>query len=202
MTLDSTSSRPASLDFRLFSYWANLPSGRAVTMDDMMEAVDASDPQVIRSSLTRLRRGQVPDPSRPGQVPDPSRPGDYLRPLPIRWNPQDRNYYDMSNISRDAVSAMIPGQILSGAFEELLTRVSTLDSSMNQDGLVRAAHLLGDRHIRDLIAQLPLREIWRIHNTVLGIAQARQLLELQEARSRGSLPESTIDSSQEGKGGS
>jgi len=162
-------------------------------MDDMMEAVDASDPQVIRSSLTRLRRGQVPD---------PSQPGDYLRPLPIRWNPQDRNYYDMSNISRDAISAMIPGQILSGAFEELLTRVSTLDSSMNQDGLVRAAHLLGDRHTRDLIAQLPLREIWRIHNTVLGIAQARQLLELQEARSGGSLPESTIDSSQEGKGGS
>ncbi len=193
MTLDSISSRPASLDFRLFSYWANLPSGQAVTMDDMMEVVDASDPQVIRSSLTRLRRGQVPD---------PSRPGDYLRPLPIRWNSQDRNYYDMSNISRDAVSAMIPGQILSGAFEELLTRVSTLDSSMNQEGLVRAAHLLDDRHTRDLIAQLPLREIWRIHNTVLGIAQARQLLELQEAQSRGSLPESTIDSSQEGTGGS
>jgi len=191
MTSDSTSSRPASLDFRLFSYWVNLPSGRAVTMDDMMGAVDASDTQVIRSSLTRLRRGQVSD---------PSRPGDYLRPLPIRWNPQDRNYYDMSNISRDAISAMIPGQILSGAFEELLTRVSTLDSSINQEGLVRAAHLLDDRHTRDLIAQLPLREIWRVHNTVLGIAQARQLLELQEARSRGSLPESTIDSSQEGEG--
>jgi len=108
----------------------------------------------------------------------------------------------MSNVSRDAVSAMIPGQILSGAFEELLTRVSTLDSSMNQDGLVRAAHLLDDRHTRDLIAQLPLREIWRIHHTILGIAQARQLLELKEAQSRGSLPESTIGSSQEGKGGS
>jgi len=178
-------SRPASLDFRLFSYWVGLPPGRGVTMDEMMEAVDAGDPQTIRSSLTRLRKGQVPDPSQPGYP---------LRPLPVRWNPQDRRYYDMSNVSREAVAAMIPSQVFTGAFAELMSRVETLDSSMGQDGLVRSAqHLLDNAHTRDLIRQLPLPNIWQIHNTVLRIAQARQLLELQSVRSGEALPAPPAD---------
>ena len=134
MTSTYDTSRPASLDFRLFSYWAGLPSGRGVTMDEMMEAVDTGDPQTIRSSLTRLRKGQVPDPSQPGYS---------LRPLPVRWNSTDRRYYDMSSVSREAVANMIPSQVFTGAFAELMSRVETLDSSMGQDGLVRSAqHLL------------------------------------------------------------
>ena len=179
------SSRPASLDFRLFSYWVNLPPGRGVTMGEMMGAVDASDPQIIRSSLTRLRKGQVSDPSHPGSQ---------LRPLPIRWNPANRKYYDVSNVNPEAVAARIPGQIFTGAFGELLSRVTTLDSSMGTDGLVRSAqHLLDDIHTRELIRQLPLSDIWQIHATVLRIAQARQLLELQSARSGGALPTPPAD---------
>lgn len=178
-------SRPASLDFRLFSYWVGLPPGRGVTMDEMMDAVDAGDSQTIRSSLTRLRKGQVSDPSQAGYQ---------LRPLPIRWNAQDRRYYDMSNVSREAVAAMIPSQVFTGAFEELMSRVETLDSSMGQDGLVRSAqHLLDDAHTRELIRQLPLPSIWQVHNTVLRIAQARQLLELRSARSREALPAPAAD---------
>lgn len=177
-------SRRASLDFRLFSYWVNLPSGRGVTMGEMMKAVDASEPQIIRSSLTRLRKGKVSDPSRPGSQ---------LRPLPIRWNPADCEYYDMSKFNQEAVAAQIPGRILSGAFGELVNRVATLDSSMGQDGLVRSAQLLDDTHIRDLIGQLPLDQIWQIHATVLKIAQAKQFLELQSVRSGGSLSAPTVD---------
>lgn len=178
-------SRPASLDFRLFTYWIGLPSGRGVTMEEMMEAVDTGDAQTIRSSLTRLRKGQVPDPSRAGHR---------LRPLPIRWNPTDRRYYDMSNVSREAVGNMIPSQVFTGAFSELMSRVETLDSSMGQDGLVRSAQdLLDDAHTRELIAQLPLPMIWRIQNRVVNISQARQLLELQAVRSGEVLPEPPAD---------
>lgn len=178
--------RNASLDFRLFQYWVGLPSGRGVRMREMMEAVDASDPQIIRSSLTRLRKGEIPDPSRPGSQ---------LRALPIRWNSTDRKYYDMSSVNQETVMSMIPGQIFSGAFGELMSRVATLDSAMGQDGLVRSAaqHLLDDVHTRELIRQLPLEQIWRIHATVLRIGQARQLLELQSARTGGTLPTPTAD---------
>lgn len=177
--------RNASLDFRLFQYWVNLPPGRGVRMSEMMEAVDASDPQIIRSSLTRLRKGEVPDPSRPGHP---------LRALPIRWNSTDKKYYDMSSVNPDVVRAMVPGQIFSGAFGELMSRVATLDSAMGQDGLVRSAQqLLDDVHTRELIRQLPLEDIWRIHATVLSIGQARQLLELESARTGRKLPTPTAD---------
>lgn len=177
--------RNASLDFRLFQYWVGLPPGHGVRMREMMEAVNTSDPQVIRSSLTRLRKGAVPDPSSPGSQ---------LRALPIRWNSTDKKYYDMSSVNQEIVRAMIPSQIFSGAFGELLSRVTTLDSAMGQDGLVRSAeHLLDDVHARELIQQLPLEDIWRIHATVLRISQARQLLELQSARTSRALPTPTAD---------
>ncbi len=177
--------RNASLDFRLFQYWVGLPPGRGVQMSEMVEAVDASDPQIIRASLTRLRKGQVPDPSRPGRR---------LRTLPIRWNSTDRKYYDMSSVNQEAVRAMIPNQILSGAFSELLSRVTTLDNAMGQDGLVRSAqNLLDDAHTRELIRQLPLEDIWRIHARVLAIGQARQLLEIQSAHTDGALPAPPAD---------
>jgi len=185
MTSTYDTSRPASLDFRLFSYWVVIPPGRGVTMNEIMESVDTGDPQTIRSSLTRLRKGQVPDPSQPGYP---------LRPLPVRWNSQDRRYYDMSNVNREAVAAMIPSQVFTGAFAELMSRVDTLDSSMGQDGLVRSAqHLLDDIYTRELIRQLPLPNIWRIHNSVLRIAQARQLLEIESIRSGEALPAPPAD---------
>lgn len=187
MTSVSNSLRHASVDFRLFSYWVNLPTGRGVTMEEMMEAVNVGDPQIIRSSLTRIRKGQVPDPSNTRSR---------LRPLPIRWNSQDRRYYDMSNVNREAVEAMIPNQVLSGAFGQLVTRVTTLDSSIGPDGLVRSAqHLLDDVYTRELIRQLPLSTIWQVQETVTRIGQARQLLELRSARTGEALPGPTIDES-------
>jgi len=149
-------------------------------MDEMMVAMDVADPQAIRSALTQLRQGRVADPSLPGT---------FLRRLPVRWNPGNRRYYDLSNTPSEAVAAQIPGSILTGAFAELLNRVSALDSSMGADGLARsAAMLLNDNDVRRLIEQLPLPIIWQVHATVLHIAQARQLLEIQQAGGGQALP--------------
>lgn len=178
--MTSASARPASRDFRLFSYWVGLPPGRGVTMNEMMEAMDVIDPQAIRSSLTRLRKGRVPDPSRPGT---------YLRPLPVRWNAPDTLYYDLSNVSGDLVAAQVPGSILSGAFGQLLSRIATLESAMGSDGLVRSAErLLDDDETRMLIQQIPLGEIWGVQDRLLRIARARELLELQQGGGPQALP--------------
>jgi hypothetical protein len=92
-------------------------------------------------------------------------------------------------MTTEAIAAQIPGAIMSDAFAELLTRARTLDSAMGPDGLVRSAqNLLDDDHTRQLIQQLPMDEIWRVHSTVLQIAQARQLLAIAEARRVAPLP--------------
>lgn len=178
--MTSNNFRPAPLDVRLFFYWENVPPGMGVTMRDMMSAMAVTDPQAIRSSLVRLRRGRVPHPTEPG----------HLRVKPVRWNSRDRRYYDLSRVTPDAVAAQVPGSILTTAFATLLTRAATLDSSMGEEGLVRSAQqLLDDDDTRRLIAQLPLPTIWQVHATVLRIAQARQLFELNAAGGGLPLPE-------------
>ena len=166
--------RPVSLDFRLFSFWIGLPPGTGVTMDEMMAAVGATDPQIIRISLSRLRQGKAAD---------PSVRGGRLRPLPVRWNSSDRKYYDLSNLSPDAVDAQIPGLVLSGAMAQLLTRASTLNSSLGEDGLIRSAdQWLQDKDIRKLLEQVPLAEIWQVQDHLREIARARELLSLPPKR--------------------
>lgn len=163
----------ASLNFRLFDFWVNLPPGSGVSMGDMLDALDVDDPQSIRSTLTRLRKGVVPDPSVPGTN---------LRPLPVRWNPADGLYYDLSSLPSEAIAAQVPGNILSSAIGQLLVRTTTLQSSMGRDGLVRSAQLLGDADIRSLLIQVPLRDIWRVQDQIQQIGRARQLLELQNGQ--------------------
>ena len=163
--------RATSLPFNLFAYWQSVPPGVGVSMAEMMQALGVTDTQAIRGALTQLRKGEVPDPAERGRV---------LRPLPIRYNNADHLYYDFSQMSADAVLQQIPGTILTGSFGQLLTRVTTLDSSMGRNGLAGSAQqLLNDEETRALIRQLPFETIWRAHGVVLQIAQARQLLELE-----------------------
>jgi hypothetical protein len=150
-------------------------------MEEMASAMDVIDYQAIRSSLTRLRKGRVRN---------PASPGDYFRPLPVRWNLRDRKYYDLSRVDGEAVLARVPGDILSSAFKDVLTRVATVESSMGQDGLADAAAkgLLNDEETRELLLQIPFNEIWRVQDYLQGIARARQLLELQPGTTSRTLP--------------
>lgn len=172
--------RPASLDFRLYSFWRNLPPGTGVTMEEMQDAMDVDDRQLIRMSLTKLRKGKVRDPSGGGRT---------LQPLPVRWNPRNRRYYDLSRLTTELVAAQVPDHIMSATFSQLMTRCLTIDSAMGADGFEESAHqLLDDDGIRALIEQLPLPTIWQVQAIVFRIGQARQLLELEERRRDRSLP--------------
>ena len=164
--------RRTSLAFDLFTWWQSVPPGVGATMEEMLVGMDLADPQQIRNVLTQLRKGRVPD---------PSVRGGYCRSLPIRYNSADLKYYDFSNLSADTVAATIPGAILAEQFDELFTRIFTLESSMGNDGLVRSAQQLVDRpDIRRLIQQLPIEQIWRVQDAVQQIGRARQLLQLEE----------------------
>ena len=172
-----------SLDLRLFFWWDNLPPGRGVTMDDMLEAMGAGDAQTIRISLTRIRQGKVKDPSR--------RNG-FLRPVPIRYNAADRRYYNLEKVTPDLVAQQVPAQVLTSVVSQILNRVLTLDSAIGHGLVLSAQNFLSDDDLRQLLAQLPLEGAWRVHETTLRIAQARQLLALAEARNGGQLPPRTL----------
>lgn len=172
-------STTASLDLRLFLWWDGLPPGRGASMREMMREMNASDPQVIRVTLTRIRQGKVRD---------PSRQGGRLRPLPIRHNPADDLYYNLGKVTPDLVAQQVPGQILTSVVAELLNRVITIENAMGPGLTISADTFLSDQDLRQLLAQLPMEGAWRVHEMTLMIARARQLLALMEARNGGQFP--------------
>ena len=115
---------------------------------------------------------------RKGQIPNPAERGTYFAARPVRWNSSDRMYYDLSQVTDDSVMQQIPGEILSQAMGDLITRTGTIHSAVGEDGLYRAARtLLSDQATRALIQQLPLPEIWRAQDQLRLIGRARLLLE-------------------------
>lgn len=169
-----------SLDAQLFFWWDSLPPGRGVTMSEMCQILGVADPQMIRNSLVRLRKGIVRDPSSKGR----------LQPKPIRYNTADAKYYDLMHSTPNTVAAQIPGNILAETVKELLVRALTLENALG--GLALSAQQYLDHDdLRALIAQLPTDIMWRVHDTFLRIAQARQLLALEEARRGQALPGNT-----------
>lgn len=162
----SASSAPAPLDVRLFQWWQRLPAGRAVSMDEMLVAMSISDPQAIRSSLTRLRRGI-------------RFRGVRFSPLTVRWNPSDRFYYNLGALTDDVVEAQVPGDIIGRALGDLQSRIASLDLALGQNGVAAAAALLSDAGTRSLLAQIPLTVAFELATRFQIVAQARQLLEIQ-----------------------
>ena len=175
-----TPNRRASLDVRLFFWWDALPPGTAVTMNEMLDAMHVNDAQTIRSSLTRLRKGGVRDPSGEG----------HLVPKPIRFDWASHRYYDLSKSTPDTVAAQVPGRILAERMAELLTRALTLESALGSDGLaLSASQYLANDDIKELIRQLPTEAMWNVHGVIQELAKARQLLAIEEAtRQQESLP--------------
>jgi hypothetical protein len=170
--LNGFTSRPAPLGVRLYFYWQNLPPGRGVSLMEMVTAMGTTDPQAIRSSLTRLRKGGVPNPA------SMSADDRYLAPLPVRWNSRDRKYYDLSRVTGEVIAAQVPGNVMSSAIAQLLTRAATLRGSM--DGFAQSARtLLSDPETTQLLLQIRFEEIWRVQDYLVEIGRARQLLELQ-----------------------
>jgi hypothetical protein len=173
-----------SSDFRLFAYLDRLTPGVGVTMNELMGVADVIEPQTVRNSLTRLRKGEVPDPKVRGAR---------LKPIPVRYNPSDRRYYNLARLSSDSIEAQIPGQILNSRVSDLITRAMTLDSAMGADGLVTATVMLKDSDIRSLLAQLPIRDLQRAQNVVTQLAMARNLIEIAALTEGVALVESDED---------
>lgn len=171
--------RPASLDFRLYAYWTNLPPGTGVTMADMMAAMDIDDSQAVRNSLSRLRNGRAADPSQRGAR---------LRELPVIWSPQDRRYYHLAWITPEVIETQAVGAALGRAFRVLQTRARSLDSALGSEGLVAAFQLLDEQESRELLAQIPLELAQDVANRFQLIAQARQLMALSQALGGRPLP--------------
>ena len=168
-----------TFDQQLYFFWDEVLPGTGITMEDMMEALGVQDTQRIRQSLTRIRKGEVRDPSSNGT----------LVPKPVRYDSGTKKYYDLSKVNPQLVASQVPGSILSNQISEMLTRAITLSSTVGEDGLALSAEqYLQDDQIRELILQLPSEKMWQVHDTVLELAKARQLLALQPGPDQGQLP--------------
>ncbi len=166
-----TNQQPVSLDVQLYLWWDGLPPGTGVTMQEMLVNLGVNEPQAIRNSLTRIRKGRVRDPSADG----------YLAPKPVRYDSASRSYYDLSKTTPDVVAAQVPGNILAQQITQLLTRAFTLNEALN--GLALAAdQYLEYPEIRALIGQLPLETMRLASTTVQELAWARNLLAIEEVK--------------------
>ena len=180
-----------SLASRLHEYWTLAPAGAGVTMRQMMQALGEGEAQAIRSALTALRMGRVRDPAEPSSR---------LPKLAVRFNPGDRRYYDFAKLNPATIEERVPGTALSKAFQDLFTRVATLNSAMGEDGFLKASELLDLKNpeIRELIRQVPFTDISRVEDTVREIGRARYLLEIEERTRLESPSHQPEDDSEEG----
>lgn len=175
-----TNFEAASLEVRLFFWWDNLAPGSAVTMQEMMNAMGTTEPQVIRNALVRLRRGLVRDPSSATEN---------LVPRPIRYDQASGRYYDLSKVPPDLVASEIPGRVLTRQISELLHRAFTLEQALGEHGLALSAQqYLQNPDIRHLISQLPTETMWHVVDTVERLARARHLLAIEQATRPQGLP--------------
>lgn len=161
-----------TIGLRLHTLFANTAPGVGLTMDEILEGLGERDPQRIRQALVDVRKGKVHNPAT----------REKLRPLPVVWNSRNKRYYNLAAASSDMVERQIPGQILTRLVNELLTRVLTIGSAMGEDGIVRAAHMLEDRDVRNLLLQVPYNELHRVTQQTLELSNARQLLEIEGRR--------------------
>jgi len=165
----TTSDRPASRAFRLYNFWVGQPPGRGVTMDEMMEVADVSDPQPVRIALVQLRKGRVPDPDRRGWK---------LRPLPVNYNPGDRLYYNVAQITDENVGDQIPEGIWNLQLTQLMTRALTFETAFGEDGFERSVHdLLSEQGTRRALEQIPIQKIWQAKDAIEAISRARWMIE-------------------------
>lgn len=164
-----------SLPRDLYTYWTVVAPGVGVSMREMILATETSDPQQVRSALTQLRKGRVPDPEAPGE---------HLPILAVRYNQPDQLYYDLGRLSGDAVAQQVPGNIFAHQMAELLTRVITLNDSIGPRGMLKSADLLANNEIREMVGQFPLEAVHRVEDVVRELGRARQLLALGEGARR------------------
>lgn len=152
----------------LYLYWQTVPNGVGVTLDEMMDAVNAFDGQQIRSALTALRKGEVGDGA-----------GGRFPRLPVRYSSVHQQYFHLGHLTADAVAAQVPGEVMAREFAQLLTRVMTLGSALGRDGIVNSAALLGEPDIMAMIRQFDVDIVHQVEDQVREIGRARLLLELR-----------------------
>lgn len=160
---------------RLYLFWVAVPPGVGVSMRQMLDSLSEWYPkiqvQAVRSALTNLRKGKVRDPNEPGA---------YLPKLAVRFDHVSRRYYDFGRLDSAALEQMVPESVLNRSFSDLLTRTTTLNSAMGEDGFLKSAELLRDDEIRMVIGQIPFNLIYRVEDTIKEIGRAKRLLELGE----------------------
>lgn len=182
-----------SVASRLYLLWTAVAPGVGVSMRQMLDSLSEWYPtaraQAVRSALTNLRKGKVRDPSEHGS---------YLPKLAVRYSPVDKLYYDFGRLNNTVLEAMVPESALNRSFADLLTRTTTLNSAMGEDGFLKSTELLRDTEIRSIVGQIPFDLIYRVEDTLKEIGRAKRLLELGEIP--GELPLFKNDTGEENEG--
>ena len=180
-----------SIASRLYLFWTAMPAGVGVSMRQMLDSLSEWYPkiqaQAVSSALTNLRKGKVRDPNEPGL---------YLPKLAVRFDHVTKRYYDFGRLSSATLEKMVPESVLNRSFSDLLTRTTTLNSAMGEDGFLKSTELLRDDEIRTVIGQIPFNLIYRVEDTIKEIGRAKRLLELGEIP--GEIPLFKEDSDTEG----
>lgn len=169
----SASMRQLPLATRLYFWWDSQPPGHGAALDEMVRAIGAGDRQTVRGALVKLRKGEIRDPSSPESI---------LNPMPVHYSPSHKRYYNFASVNREIVAAQVPASALEFAIQRLLTVARNLESALGKDGLaISAQQYLKNADTRALIRQLPIEAMWSVQGTALRIAQAKQLLMIEEA---------------------
>lgn len=171
----------ASQGFILFEFITSQPPGVGFTMDQMKEAVETDNDQVIRQLLTSLRRGRVPDPAHRGRR---------LRPIPVNYDRETRAYYNFEKTTAENVEEGVSAAILLNRLADLLSRADSFRMAVGDEGVGRAItdEILSNAAARELLTQIPIPQLQEARRTIDAVFDARWIIATAQVGTTPTLP--------------
>lgn len=159
----------------LYAFLTRQPAGRPVTLDEMTELLDTS-PDRVRQLLALIRSGDLPfQGKRSVSARYPA--------LTINYDQKTHAYYNMSNLSAQAVVAGVPASVVNSLVDNIIKRGAHLGEVLEGLG--------GNEEAEEaLLSQLPTDKLQDVINVLAEITVAQhKIQERIKQRERGEYPE-------------
>lgn len=146
----------------LYDYLRRQPPGRGVTLEEMARLLDTSDDRV-RQLLAKIRAGNL-------SVPHRRDPNLKMPALSIDYNRKTGLYYNLSNLSAEAVNQGVPAEIVNSMIDRLVAQALTLQQTL--DGLQNTPEAA-----EQVLSQLSGDKRAEVDNALIGVITAKRDLE-------------------------
>ena len=146
----------------LYDYLKRQPPGKPITLVELTDLLDTSADRV-RQLLAKIRRGDLQLQGRRG-------PGARYPALTINYDQKTQAYYNMSNLSQQAVQEGIPASVVNSLVDNIIKRGAHLGEVLEGLGENEEAQ-------EELLSQLPTDKLQDVINVLAEITLAQRKIQ-------------------------